>query len=209
MLAIFCFFALTQAHLCLINPPQRGPVPPLNTPATPECSVVEISKVPHQYTTFCGQLAPKNPIITYTPGSIVPMAWQKNNNHFNTTNPASSFSVFLLSSTDAMSAKRHALFSIPDNNDPQLTVIIQLVQIPAALGEFNHAVLQVVYDAPYDGKDYVYYQCVDIAVRYPAPNRAGVVVGVLFGFILVALIAVAATRYWMMRGGAYQGLSTQ
>jgi len=201
ILLIVLFIIGEQCHMCLVNPKQRGTMNNINQVLAPDCALDKISRPPGTYDNYCGGRAAETPAVTYTPNTIITVVFQKNNNHFTATT-LSSFKVFLLSSTDA-AANRQQLHSVNDSNTPELSLYVQSVQLPNV--QNPHAVLQVIYDAPWNNTDYVYYQCADIAIlspNQPMPtptNDSGLVAGLIIGFILVIAISIGGTCWYFKR----------
>jgi len=98
-------------------------------------------------------------------------------------------------------AARNLLYDVADTNTSSLTILAITVTLPNL--QLPNAVIQVIYDAPYNGINYVYYQCSDIAIVSPGkvdpPSSAGLVIGLIFAFLFVIGASIFGTRYYYTR----------
>merc|ERR1711894_652480 len=132
--------ALTQAHLCLINPTQRGSMNGLNTKGSDDCLRL---KSP------CGGMnPPKDPQVLYRAGSNIAVTFQKNLDHFISTSQGK----------DDMKE----LARVPDTSDPSLSLYSVPITLPKEAKPWY--TLQVVYMTKNDKAPPAFYQCADISL---------------------------------------------
>eukprot|EP01121_Diplochlamys_sp_Union-15-3_P000395 TRINITY_DN1036_c0_g1_i1.p1 TRINITY_DN1036_c0_g1~~TRINITY_DN1036_c0_g1_i1.p1 ORF type:complete len:154 (+),score=40.38 TRINITY_DN1036_c0_g1_i1:41-502(+) len=141
------FLSIASAHLCLISPKQRGPIDNINKPLDPECFFLDGP---------CGSSPATTPTVEYNGGENVTIIFQKNENHWNSTNPGS----FNIAVQTSANGPFQQIWTIPDENTPHLTLYSASVIIPAV--NTPAAVLQVTYVT--NSKIGTFYQCADIAV---------------------------------------------
>eukprot|EP01012_Entosiphon_sulcatum_P040758 TRINITY_DN54471_c0_g1_i1.p1 TRINITY_DN54471_c0_g1~~TRINITY_DN54471_c0_g1_i1.p1 ORF type:complete len:163 (-),score=21.24 TRINITY_DN54471_c0_g1_i1:60-512(-) len=139
--------ALSSAHLCLLNPKQRGPVNNLNTAGSPQCLQVQGP---------CGTVPREVARVDLLPN--VTIVFQKNLDHYNPANPGS-FVVSIASETDMKFIK---LGEVPDAGDKSLTLYTEEISIPRSIR--GPAVLQVTYTTNNPQAPPVFYQCADVLV---------------------------------------------
>jgi len=141
---LFCVSCL--AHVCLLNPEQRGGVNSgINQIASNEC---------FQTTGPCGSFPQSPPMVFYGSGQNLTVIFQKNLNHWDASAPGN----FTINFSDGNSW--HNLASMPDNNDASLTLFALNVTLPNT--KSGKSMLQVIY-AP-NGPAGPFYQCADIGV---------------------------------------------
>eukprot|EP00698_Gefionella_okellyi_P015995 TRINITY_DN4551_c0_g1_i1.p1 TRINITY_DN4551_c0_g1~~TRINITY_DN4551_c0_g1_i1.p1 ORF type:complete len:180 (+),score=28.02 TRINITY_DN4551_c0_g1_i1:1-540(+) len=150
VLVIFvAMLAGTFAHMCLLSPLQRVPIPEdgINQVANNACAQVNAP---------CGN-APTGTIRgTFKRSQNITVVFQKNLNHWSPTTQGS----FIISFRTAIHSNFHILKSIPDTNTPSLTLFLEDITLPSQSAV--DGLLQVEYNTA--GSDGPFYQCADIQV---------------------------------------------
>ncbi len=125
---------VSNAHMCLVGPPQRnGPVT-LTAAADPRCAL---------QTAPCGGYGPEFPGMTAVhAGNNLTVTFQKNVNHFKAGIDSEFRISFSLTSEPKLNFT--LIKTLPDDNSPALT--IYQTTIPTATTFAQRGVLQVVYD---------------------------------------------------------------
>jgi hypothetical protein len=142
------FAACSEAHLCLLFPPQRGPLGNINQPGSLTC---------FHLVGPCGSAAASSPTIALRSGASYNITFQKNINHFNSAQPGS----FVVSySATAQSPSFQKLAVVPDTNAPALTLYSAGIALPRQ--STSHGLLQVQYIT--NNGVGPFYQCSDISV---------------------------------------------
>eukprot|EP00026_Physarum_polycephalum_P019856 Phypoly_transcript_22079.p1 GENE.Phypoly_transcript_22079~~Phypoly_transcript_22079.p1 ORF type:complete len:160 (+),score=19.81 Phypoly_transcript_22079:100-579(+) len=149
---LFLCFTSAFAHMCMFSPPQRGALQNVNTANTLDCSW---TKGP------CGgEYDPEKPYTAFARGTNFTVVWQKNQNHWYSSNPGS----FSLSWADSNSPTDfQEIYSFVDTNLPSLTVYSYVLDVSAKIpASSKSGIFQLVYYCP--GINYNFYQCADVVV---------------------------------------------
>jgi len=148
LLVVVLLIAVCSAHVCLLNPMQRGRNPDVNTEASNDCFKL---KAP------CGDNTPRPPVEIVRSGFNYTVVFQKNLNHWSASKQGN-LQINFAKSPDGPFIK---LAEIADTNSPSLTVYLQSIRFPHTLTALDHAVIQVVYDPGTVGP---FYQCGDVSI---------------------------------------------
>ncbi|XP_038052207.1 uncharacterized protein LOC119724948 [Patiria miniata] len=153
VVVLVCLVCAASAHICLLNPHQRGSMRGINTKEADDCGLLHKP---------CGGRPQEKPAIQIKGGSSYSVVFQKNLNHFasypNGTATNGYFEISFWTTTQC-----HVLDKINDSATPSLTLYTQTVTMPdGPLGV--SAILQLTYvtnshDVPMGG---IFYQCTDI-----------------------------------------------
>ncbi|XP_022104549.1 uncharacterized protein LOC110986721 isoform X2 [Acanthaster planci] len=145
--------AVASAHICLLNPHQRGSMKGINVKDAGDCGLLNKP---------CGNRTQDKPGIQIKGGSPYTVIFQKNLNHFETfpngTATNGYFEISFLTSTDVQ-----ILSKVNDGATPSLTLYYPNVTMPRGpIGV--PAILQLTYvtnnaEVPMGG---IFYQCADI-----------------------------------------------
>ncbi|OWF54568.1 uncharacterized protein LOC110443464 [Mizuhopecten yessoensis] len=149
-----CLMTICSAHMCLLNPRQRGSLSGYNKPAAADCYLT---------TDECGgRMRNPNNMAVFQRGMNYTVVLQKNLDHHNSTNPGS-FDISLHHKTD-ISFYTRFLTSIPDTEEPSLTLYMTDIHIPhdLQLSESPNYILEVAYTT--NTIPIVFRQCADIVV---------------------------------------------
>ncbi|XP_060080287.1 uncharacterized protein LOC132559685 [Ylistrum balloti] len=149
-----CLVGICSAHLCLLNPRQRGSLTGYNKAAADDCYLT---------TGECGgRMSDSNNMAFFKRGMNYTVVLQKNLDHHNSTDPGS-FVVSLHHNTD-ISFYTRTLATIPDTDAPSLSLYTADIFIPSdlQLSESPVFVLEVVYNT--NTIPIVFRQCADILV---------------------------------------------
>ncbi|XP_022104550.1 uncharacterized protein LOC110986722 [Acanthaster planci] len=148
-----CLVAVASAHLCLLNPHQRGSMKGINVKEADDCGLLVKP---------CGNRTQEKPGIQIKGGSPYTVVFQKNLNHFETfpngTVTNGYFEISFWTSTEC-----HILGKVDDGATPSLTLYSPVVTMPTGpIGV--PAILQLTYvtnnaEVPMGG---IFYQCTDI-----------------------------------------------
>jgi len=145
--------ALSQAHLCLINPTQRGSMKGLNTKGSDDCLRL---KSP------CGGMnPPKEPQVLYRAGSNITVTFQKNLDHFISTSPGY-FIINIGPKSSQGKGDMKELARVPDTSDPSLSLYSVPITLPKEAKPWY--TLQVVYMTKNAKAPPAFYQCADISL---------------------------------------------
>jgi len=147
------------AHLCMFNPPQRGPMTGINTPRSPACNLG---------TAPCGGSLPSTKKVALAAGSVYAVVLMKNEDHYNPANPGY-FAVSV--GIEGWNGPMKELARTPDTPTPSLTVMAINVTLPAAPSVMTSLVLQTSYVTNNLTASFpVYYQCADITLVTKPPS---------------------------------------
>eukprot|EP01113_Clastostelium_recurvatum_P012696 TRINITY_DN165_c0_g2_i1.p1 TRINITY_DN165_c0_g2~~TRINITY_DN165_c0_g2_i1.p1 ORF type:complete len:166 (+),score=29.79 TRINITY_DN165_c0_g2_i1:52-549(+) len=149
--AIAVLVPLVSCHLCLIYPMQRTPVGDLNKAGSPYC---------YFQTGPCGTTVGAKPTQEFVIGSNLTVVFQKNANHYNSTNPGRWQLNFQTGN------EYFSIYDFPDDNSPDLSWYSLPLAIPSDWTP-QAGVLQVVYQTNTVGS---FYQCADVAITKDVPN---------------------------------------
>ncbi len=152
LIAIFCLLiASSSAHVCLLNPHQRGTLQGFNSEEADACGYL---------TEPCGKQAVEKPSIEIRKGSDYTVVFQKNKSHFTTySNGTSTNGFFEIGFWTAKQCK--VLLKIPDTNTPSLYLYASSVTMPdGPVGV--PAILQVTYTTNNPDAPPKFYQCSDV-----------------------------------------------
>ncbi|KAL3858566.1 hypothetical protein ACJMK2_008885 [Sinanodonta woodiana] len=144
--ALLCLVAACSAHLCLLNPMQRGSESGINKAGATDCLLM---------TAPCGGRM-KGTGITLTGGQRYTVVFQKNLDHWTKATPGNFVISFGMESGQLTS-----LATVPDHGEPSLTLYEQEVTIPMMKGNF---ILQVTYNPNNPQAPAHFYQCADVNV---------------------------------------------
>ncbi|KAJ8302613.1 hypothetical protein KUTeg_019009 [Tegillarca granosa] len=156
---IVCILAISDAHLCLISPPQRGSMNGLNTAGSDDCILTSAP---------CGGRERKERSGEgFAAGENVTVTFQKNLDHFNSQSPG-----YFTVSLGSPSGQLQELARIPDGGEKSLHLYSMNVTLPrepqAEAGHF----MQVVYHTNNPQAPPNFYQCADIVIaRRPPPRK--------------------------------------
>lgn len=148
----FClllFVAIASAHVCLLQPLQRGSLNGLNTVGTPDCGLT---------TGPCGGRHAEQPKQILKSGSEYTIVFQKNRDHY--ASNATGFFHISYEKAGHFGSFR-TLAKIPDTSSPSLTLFSHTVRLPDQ--EWKHVIINVQYSAPSEGV--VFYQCADVELK--------------------------------------------
>ncbi|VDI02009.1 Hypothetical predicted protein [Mytilus galloprovincialis] len=155
VVALLGFLGVCSAHLCLLEPHQRGSMADPLTPANPDC---------HLRTAPCGgRDADAKPSASYQKGTNVAVTWQKNFSHYNQKNPGI-MEVSLI--RDAVPFEVIQTVKVNDDHLNKQQNYTKNLMIPDNY-HGHHGIVQVVYktnslDAT--GTLYTFYSCADITI---------------------------------------------
>ncbi|XP_062520531.1 uncharacterized protein LOC134195515 [Corticium candelabrum] len=142
-------FGFAHAHVCLINPHQRGTMKDINSPGTSDCALMHGP---------CGHRPPEHPAVTYKAGATYRFTFQKNLDHFDKDHPG----YFNVNITDTRGDHPITLKRITDTSAPSLTLYTVEVKLPNKPSP--HAVLQVEYYTDNPHAPPTFFQCADITL---------------------------------------------
>jgi len=147
---------VSQAHVCLLYPLQRGNITNINQAGDKECYLVNTAT----NAPICGSdspIKPEIPKLVLEGGSMVTFVWQKNLNHW-VANVPGNFTVFLID--ELFPEMITTLASIPDTNTPALTIYSTTVQLP------RYPVLHGYVGVTYYGAEVgvTFFQCSDVVI---------------------------------------------
>ncbi|XP_033640214.1 uncharacterized protein LOC117300637 [Asterias rubens] len=150
--AIFCLLiASSSAHICLLNPNQRGSLEGLNKEEADVCGYV---------TEPCGGQDQEKPLIGIRKGSDYTVVFQKNKSHFTTySNGTSTKGYFEIGFWTKQQCK--VLLRIPDTDTPSLYIYEATVTMPDGPVGLP-AILQVTYATDNPDAPPKFYQCSDV-----------------------------------------------
>lgn len=153
LVALVAFSAVTEAHLCLFWPNQRGSLTGFNKAEATDCGL---------QTGPCGQRE-TGPIAGHsmTVGYNNTITFQKNQNHYNATSPGNFTVAIAYRNNPQRQSDFFHLASIPDTDTPALTMYTLPVELPNPI--LRHGVLQVAYNT--NNSPGTFYQCADINLR--------------------------------------------
>jgi len=147
LLLLAALISIATAHVCLLNPHQRGSMVGINQAAAADCYLRDAP---------CGSRTEEMPSVLLPAGRNVTISFQKNLAHYNTANPGS----FVVAIQTTPNGAWKILTSIPDDTLPSLTLYNLNVVLPAESS--LHAVLQVQYIS--NAAPGTFYQCADISL---------------------------------------------
>jgi hypothetical protein len=155
---------LTSAHVCIIHPPQRGPLS-VTTPGDPSC---------YRRTGPCGGVKQTLPGTPFVSGSTVRVLVQQNLNHWvsPTTDRTSGFFSLKLAnaSSDGMDVLLDTWSDFPAWDEVTQTNFSREITIPVGISLGDHLLTfsYVSYNKdeidPPSNKDAIFYNCADIQV---------------------------------------------
>mmetsp|Transcript_2034 Transcript_2034/g.7359 ORF Transcript_2034/g.7359 Transcript_2034/m.7359 type:complete len:180 (+) Transcript_2034:84-623(+) len=153
LVLLVLFATIAECHLCLFWPPQRGELDGYNKVEADDCGL---------QTGPCGGRA-TGPIEGHTMavGANNTITFQKNQNHYNATEPGNFSFAIAYRSNPQQQHDFIDLGSIPDTDTPALTMYTVPVELPNPI--LRHAVLQVAYNT--NNSPGTFYQCADINLR--------------------------------------------
>ncbi len=135
-----------SAHLCILNPAQRGGPHTITAAADPWCKLT---------TGPCGGQAAEAGSVEYHHNDTVTIAWQKNQDHWTAATPGY-FSVgFAAAPGDSFTE----LLRVPDTNAPSLSVFEAQVVLDTPSPT---AVIGIEYNT---GQGFSFYACADVVVN--------------------------------------------
>ncbi|XP_065897850.1 uncharacterized protein [Dysidea avara] len=140
--------ALCEAHLCLLNPHQRGTMNGINTAGANDCILLDGP---------CGGRKAMNPVVIVQAGEPFYVVFQKNLDHFNSTSPGK-FVVSIGANSAEPSFQQVGM--IADSNTTSLHLYTLNVTFPKM--STDHAVVQVTYVTNNPKAPPVFYQCADV-----------------------------------------------
>jgi hypothetical protein len=142
--------ALASAHLCLLQPMQRGGVEGSGEIGAKACFGV---------TAPCGNYPKAGPISSVAPrGTMTLVQFQKNEDHYNAENPGN-FSIVGWNGAFA----GPPIATLADNSAPSLTVFTVSLWTPMEAPPGNYT-LQVVYYTNNPNAPPAFYACADVQV---------------------------------------------
>eukprot|EP00300_Choanocystis_sp_HF-7_P021751 c20847_g1_i1.p2 GENE.c20847_g1_i1~~c20847_g1_i1.p2 ORF type:complete len:152 (+),score=28.13 c20847_g1_i1:29-484(+) len=144
VLVLAAIVAVVNAHVCLLNPLQRGTMNDINTVGAADCGLFGDGP--------CGNRTQQPPMVAVQSGSQFNVVWQKNQDHFN-SQPANWIISFAPYGSPFIQLAKFA-----DTNTSSLTIGTQMVTIPN-LGTVA-GVMQIQYAVGFG----TFYQCSDIAI---------------------------------------------
>ncbi|KAL3858565.1 hypothetical protein ACJMK2_008883 [Sinanodonta woodiana] len=147
IVTLFCLVAVCSAHLCLINPIQRGSETGINKPGAADCLLL---------TAPCGGRSKDKAGVTLTGGQSFTVVFQKNLDHWIKATPGN----FVIS-FGMEGGQLTTLATVMDNGEPSLTLYETVVTIPMMKGNF---ILQVTYNPNNPQAPAHFYQCADVHV---------------------------------------------
>lgn len=147
---IVCFglcVAICSAHLCILEPKQRGSISGINNPGTDDCILIHGP---------CGGRPAETPTTIYKDNGNYTVIFQKNLDHYNKAAPGY-FAVTLMSSSFTK-----VLAHVSDAGEKSLTLYepsISLATVPK--GTYF---LQVTYVTRNPKAPAVFFQCADVQI---------------------------------------------
>ncbi|KAH3855353.1 uncharacterized protein LOC127871003 [Dreissena polymorpha] len=145
---LLAVIALSSAHMCLVEPKQRGSIMGLDKEGADDCILLNGP---------CGGRMMEEPMTMFKSGGNFTVIIQKNLDHWAKATPGF-FGINLMHG----SATR-TLTTVPDMGEPSLTLYTAMGQIP--MGFTGPAVLQVTYVTKNPQAPAVFYQCADILIK--------------------------------------------
>ncbi|XP_045172851.2 uncharacterized protein LOC123534602 [Mercenaria mercenaria] len=150
--SVVCFaaiMALSSAHMCLINPHQRGSMMGLNKAGSDDCILL---------TGPCGGRAISTPTAILNPGKNTTVTLQKNLDHWAKATPGY-FAVTIMQGTMMKEIGR-----VMDMGEPSLHLYSVEAMVPTGM-TIGGAVLQATYVTNNSQAPAVFYQCADVKVE--------------------------------------------
>jgi len=140
--------AAVFAHVCMLDPPQRGGAHSIVVNADPWCKLL---------TGPCGGFAPDSEgLVMYRVNETITVAFQKNQNHWNQANPG----YFSLSFAPDPASPFTELSRVADTNSSDLALYEMQVVTPVVT---DNGVLQVQYVT--NQGSLVFYACSDVIIN--------------------------------------------
>jgi len=140
--------SVAVAHLCLMNPVQRGDLAGYEEPAATDCYLT---------TGPCGGKGMGPPVLFALAGTNFTILFQKNLDHFYAPAPGNFTISFSYDGMDFFEVG-----SMPDTSAPSLTYYMMTHMVGQEF--IKHGVLQVAYHTNNPNTPVTFYQCADIGV---------------------------------------------
>jgi len=150
-LFVLCFLAILSialGHMCLYNPTQRGSLY-APTAGSNDCALVDGP---------CGKRDAAPPKVLAQAGSNFTFVFQKNLDHFYSSNPGN----FTISWAPTLDGAFKTIGTISDDKQPSLTFYTFTFTLPTTVS--RHGVMQVVYYTNNPNAPSAFYQCADFAI---------------------------------------------
>ncbi|XP_067928604.1 uncharacterized protein [Watersipora subatra] len=147
-LVLLCCTATVSAHICLLNPHQRGSMSGINKPAADDCILT---------TGPCGGRDMDSYLVLKRESNYT-VIFQKNLDHYTQATPG----YFSISFSSDEGQTFEEAMKIPDMGEPSLHLYIQEVTLPKLAKGKPHNIMQVVYKTNNPAAPPAFYQCTDI-----------------------------------------------
>merc|ERR1719189_916208 len=157
-LILSALFVVSQCHMCLLSPYQRGAVASkdLNSKGSDACGLT---------TGPCGNVNASDAEMTaFASGETIAVVMQKNLDHYASATPGN-FTVMLRHPNTT----RFVLGSVADTSDPTFSIYQVVGTIPKT--DEGPYVLEAVYNTNNADAPPAFYQCADIRVHDPSMRR--------------------------------------
>jgi len=149
IILVLAFVSVVSCHVCLIFPQQRGGFGDINKPASSSCFKIVGP---------CGDNVPADPEIEFFAGHSYNITFQKNLNHWNSTDPG----YFSVSYGHGINPHFSTLAKVTDTNTPPLTLYTTQITLPKI--DDDHGIIRVQYISNSVGVP-IFYQCADVKLR--------------------------------------------